>query len=269
MPDPKYWQNHLPSLETLLKHKPFGLLTDIDGTISPIAPTPEEALVTPAARESLRALQTRLALVAALTGRGAADGQRMLNLPQMLVVGNHGLERGQDGETIILPAARAYLQAMQAALDEIAPLLAEYGLTAEPKGVTASLHYRNAPQRDSLRDKIHAQIAALADKHGLKLFEGRYTFELHPPIDIHKGTALMHLAEEFKLAGLVFVGDDVTDVNAFRALKTLREVGQLAGYALGVVSDEGPPAVRAEADFTLDGVPDVERFLQWLWDNAG
>lgn len=269
MTENKRWQQHTQALTTVLNQTPFGVITDIDGTISPIAPTPEEAEVTATARDSLRALVKKVRLVAVITGRGAADAHRMLNIPNVEIMGSHGLERWRDGEAVISEEGKPYLEAIRGALEEADPLMVRFGMTPEPKGITASLHYRNAPNRDSVRDAVYSQLATIAARHDLELFEGRYIFELHPPLEVNKGTALVNLVEEYKLNGVVFLGDDITDVNAMRGLKTLRETSRLDGACLAVVSDESPEEVATEADYILNGVPDVEKFLQWLLDNVG
>jgi trehalose 6-phosphate phosphatase len=267
--DSKHWKQHIEALANLLKREPLGLITDIDGTISPIAPTPEEAVVTDKAREALLALVGRLKLVAAVSGRGAADAYRMVNVPGVVIAGSHGLERHREGRAVLIDEAAPYLEAVRAALEEAEPFLVRFGMTAEPKGITAALHYRNAPNRDTLRDTVYSQLATVAARHDLELLEGRYVLELRPPLEVDKGTAVTALAEEFGLAGLVYMGDDTTDLYAFRAVRTLNEAGRVGGAALGVASDESPPGITSEADFTLQGVPDVESFLQWMWDNVG
>src|SRR5579884_2221534 len=75
----------------------YGLFTDIDGTISQIAPTPSAAVVDPACREALRRLAMRWALVAVVSGRTARDAQRMVALRGLIYVGNHGLEIWRHG----------------------------------------------------------------------------------------------------------------------------------------------------------------------------
>ena len=269
MTNHKHWQNHTPTLVTLINQQPFGLITDIDGTISPIAPTPEQAVVNPTARQALSALQKHFALVAAVSGRAAADAQRMLDLPGVTVVGSHGLERWRDGQTVIIDEALPYLDSTERALQEVAALMEQYGVQIEPKGITASLHYRNAPDRDNVRVIIYPRLLEIAERHGLELFEGRYVIELHPPLEVNKGTAIRHLAEEFSLRGMLFLGDDVTDLNGFRAIHTMRSAADFDGLALGVLSDESPPQVAELADMTLNGVPDVGLLLQWMLDNVG
>jgi len=271
MTENKHWAEHTETLARLVRRKPFGVITDIDGTISPIAPTPRGATVTEGARAALRALSERVQVVAAVSGRSAADARQMVGLACMEIVGSHGLERwDREAEQVnLIEEAIPYVEAARGAVEELEPLLVRFGITPEEKGATVSLHYRNAPNRDMVRDAVYTQVATIAARHDLELFEGRYILELHPPLEVHKGTAITALAEEFRLAGMVFLGDDITDLNGFRALRDLREAGKLEGAALGVVSDESPADVAAEADFTLEGVPDVERFLGWMLDTVG
>jgi trehalose-phosphatase len=79
-------------------------------------------------------------------------------------------------------------------------------------------------------------------------------------VEVNKGTALLMLMERHGLKGGIYLGDDISDVAAFSAIRSAR----LKGLALGVIGQETPHQVEKEADFTLNGVRDVERFLRWL-----
>lgn len=76
----------------MLALRPLGLITDIDGTISPIAPSPLEARVSPACRRHLAALAKKLELVAVISGRPAVEARDMVGVEGIVYVGNHGLE---------------------------------------------------------------------------------------------------------------------------------------------------------------------------------
>jgi len=69
----------------------------------------------------------------------------------------------------------------------------------------------------------------------------------------------------YNLGGGVYIGDESTDIDAFKAIHAANRRPDFLGFALAVLSGETPPAVAAEADFTLDGTADVARFLEWLW----
>jgi trehalose 6-phosphate phosphatase len=247
---------------------PAGLLSDIDGTLSAIAPTPTEAFVDRAIAESLRALAKRLALVGAVSGRAVADGSAMVGVPELLYVGNHGLERLRGGVWSAHPAAIDAEQRVEAALAEVGAALIGDPISAfvllEPKRLTGTVHYRLAPDHAAARARLRPLIAAACERHDLRLTEGRAILELRPPVSVNKGTAVAELVEEFGLRGVVFVGDDITDVDAFRAVKRLRAEHGVAGLAVGVLGPETPPVVREELDVAVDGVPAVAALLAAL-----
>src|SRR5215212_7850574 len=93
----------------VLRQTPSAVVTDIDGTISAIAPTPAEAMVDPGAKAALALLADRLAAVAVVSGRAPQDGVAMVGLPELTYVGNNGLERierGPPGKHPLAAAAR-------------------------------------------------------------------------------------------------------------------------------------------------------------------
>jgi len=242
----------------VLRLQPAGLFTDIDGTISAIAATPSEAVVTSEARDALRRLAGRLSLVGAVTGRAADDGVAMVGIPDLLVVGNHGMEWLHRGNRWVHPAAEARRAALTSVLSEIgesvtAAGIAE-GIVLEDKRLSASVHYRLAADPLAARDVILAAAEAAAERHGLKITEGRFVVELRPPMVINKGTAIAELVRERALNGVVYFGDDVTDVDAFVAIRTLRESGAVVAESVAVLSAETHPSVSSMADVTVPGV---------------
>ena len=257
----------------VLARAPAGLLTDIDGTISRIAPSPDAATVEPAMAATLARLAGRLAVVAALTGRGAADAARMVGVPGLLYVGNHGLERlgpGTGGQApAIDPAAAPFVPVIRqtlAAAERAARATGLQGLLFEDKGLTASIHYRLAPDPAGARAALLPIVQGLADAGGLRLTEGRLVLELRPPVRGNKGTALAALADDYALAGVVFLGDDVTDLDAIAELRRLRDAGRLAGLAIGVVASESPPALRDAVDLAVPGVDGAAALLAAVAD---
>ncbi len=242
----------------VLRLDPAGLFTDIDGTISAIAATPPEAVVTEPAREALRQLSQRLALVGAVTGRAADDGATLIGIPDLLVVGNHGMEWLHRGHRWVHPAAEASRTSLASALTEIGKAVAEAGaregIILENKRLSASIHYRLAPDPLAARDLILSAAAEAATGRGLRVTEGRYVVELRPEVVINKGTAITDLTRTHSLRGVVYFGDDVTDVDAFVAMRTLRESDSVTGLAVAVLSAEIHPSVASMADVTVEGV---------------
>lgn len=259
----------IDQLSRLLSERPAGLITDLDGTISRIAPSPELAEVEPEAREALRNLAERLDLVAVISGRSAADAQRLLQLDDVVYVGNHGLERRSRGLTAIAPEARPYLPRIAQTLTALAPRLPAAGVVIEDKGATASIHYRLAPDPELAKTAILAALRPLAAQHGLRISHGRRVVELRLPVALDKGSALRELARDYRLRSVIFLGDDVTDLDAMRALQGLRASGAVTGLSVGVVGPETPDQIAQEADLTVTGVDDVAGLLTALSARLG
>ncbi len=263
-----HWKNATnTTLRRLLQADRLGLVTDVDGTISPIVEHPDDAQITPRSRELLAALGERLALVAVISGRAVADVRDRVGLPQLTYAGNHGLEWWQDGDIRLAPAAAEYRPALEAVLAALADHVVP-GLQLEDKGATVSVHYRRTARPDQVAAELGPLLAGLSDQHGLRLFQGRMVFELRPPIDINKGSAFRQMIEANRLDGAVYLGDDTTDVDALRAARALREAGTCYALGLGVESDDMPAPVRAHADLLLAGIQDVESFFSWLLSEA-
>jgi trehalose 6-phosphate phosphatase len=241
----------------VLQQRPAGLFTDIDGTISPVARVPSEAFIAESARDSLRALGTTLSIVGAITGRGAEDAAGMLGLDGTVVIGNHGYERLQAGERLIHPSAlgsRASVAACTSAIAEIVdrtPPLS--GVVVENKDLSASVHYRLVEDQGRTTELLKQLVQTIAELHELDVTEGKLVVEIRPRAIVNKGTAIHDISIELNLAGVVYLGDDVTDVDAFRALATLRSP-EIATLSVGVVSPETHAVVLDSADVLIEGV---------------
>ncbi len=263
--------NHARNLcVQVLCREPSALITDIDGTISEVAPTPEEAVVLPEARAALDRLRHSLALVAVVTGRAARAGSAMLDLPGLLVIGNHGLEQVRGDSIWEHPEAVAAAGRIAMALDEIQEgmdrLALGTGVIYENKRLSATIHYRLAPDHGAAYAALLQLATETGKRHGLKVTEGRFIVELRPPVVINKGTAIMDLIREHRLRGVVFFGDDVTDIDGFRAVRAARDAGTIAGLRIGVLADETPVGVVEESDSTIRGVDACAALLGQLAD---
>lgn len=244
--------------------EPAGLLTDFDGTLSPIVPDPTSARLVEGAPAALSRLAERLAVVAVVTGRAPLDARRMTGVPGLLIAGNHGtewLEPGSD-EPVASPEAAA----ARAGVREVLTRLPELpGVTVEDKGSTASVHFRNSPDPDSA---LPAILAALGDVEplGLRIGHGRQIVELRAIGLGDKGTATRAIVERFGLRGVVVMGDDVTDLDMFAAIDELRAAGRLRGMIVGVGGrdHEVPNEVVDASDVVLPGPAEAAAFLDNL-----
>ncbi|HEX2618614.1 MAG TPA: trehalose-phosphatase, partial [Phototrophicaceae bacterium] len=110
-------------LQNLIQVDRPGLVTDMDGTISPIVPRPEDAQVTQRSRELLEALKAHMTVVAVVSGRSVADLRARVGLDDLVYTGNHGMERWNQGEIQINPAALEFRPAIARALNQLTPVL--------------------------------------------------------------------------------------------------------------------------------------------------
>lgn len=245
-----------------LSGDPLVVLLDVDGTLAPITLRPDEATVPPETRRLVSALATRKGVhVGLVSGRAAADARRMVSVANAWVIGNHGYEiAGPDGEEMVDPQTATYRATVALASRRLAPQLAPVsGVILEDKGWTLSIHYRLADQAvvPRLRSTIEETIKPL----GLRLTTGKLVFEVRPPARVDKGTAVVTLGLRlgaFKDEGaVVFVGDDATDEDAFRALRARSS----RAVTVRVTHDEPTPTA---AEFALGTTNDVRTFLEWL-----
>lgn len=234
--------------------RPAGLVTDIDGTISRITAPPEAATVVPAARRALQELTQVLDLVAVVSGRSAPDARRMVDVPGVVCVGNHGLEWLVGDRLRVVPAAQAYVPIVADVTRQVAAHLDVPGTQVENKGVTASFHYREASDPVEAEKAIRALVDPLAAQHDLAVRPGRMVVELRPRLGLNKGTAIRDLVERYDLRSIVFLGDDTTDLDAFAMVRELREAGAINGLLVGAVGPDSPPEITSQADITVGGV---------------
>ena len=258
-----YWKEAKAKLQDAIDKPRLGLITDVDGTISPIVDVPGEARITPRNLELLADLQAQLTLTAVISGRAAKDVSQRVGLPGLVYIGNHGMEGWQAGRVLVSSKAAAYQENLSAATPEIRQVLVR-GMRFEDKGATLSVHYRQADQPEKVEIELAPSMEKIARKHGLRLTRGRMVFEFRPPVDIDKGTAFEELVRTHRLEAAFYLGDDTTDVAVFRAARRLRETDKCLAYGLGVESQGTPLVVLTEADFIVGGVAGVESFLDWL-----
>lgn len=247
-----------------LAQRPSGLLADLDGTLSPIESDPAAVGLAPGAADALDALAANGVLVAIVTGRAAADARRIAGRDSLLVAGNHGVEWLEPGaDAAVLPAE---LAGLPASLDRVLAAVPELpGVHAEHKGVSAAVHYRNATDPSDARERIVAALTPVLT-NGLELRDGRMIVEVRAPGIGDKGTAVRAMVERFGLRGLVVLGDDVTDLDMFRAAHELRREGVLdsAILAVGGPGGEVPPEVLDAADAVVTSPAEVVALLRAL-----
>jgi len=257
----------LLNIQTVLSQRPRGLIFDIDGTLSPIAPTPEEARLYPGVVALLEQARER-AIVAIMTGRSIDDGARMVDVDGLTYIGNHGLE-WSDGLPWLHPVhmaqeALAYVEPGKQLLD-----LAEDGLVGVPgiivqrKSVGGSIHYRLAPDPEEARQRILSLLEEPARKVDMRLGEGKQVVEVRAPLAVNKGYALRQFVQRLGLQAAIFAGDDRTDFDAVVEISRLRKDG-IAALSIVVQHADTLPELLEHADIVVQGVEGMVDLLRQM-----
>lgn len=235
--------------------QPIAVFLDLDGTLIDLAPRPDDVVVPPELPTFLRDVSARLdGALAIVSGRSVCAVDALLTPYRGAAAGLHGAElRALPNGTVIGTTRATRPQQVVAGLDM--PALRTQAFLIEDKGACVAIHHRLAD--DGLRELREAiEFALAAHAPDLALLEGRNVLEIKPR-SVDKGEACRHLLSTAAFAGRipVFLGDDLTDVDAFGFV---REAGGLA-IAVG-------DRVAAHAPCHLAGPRDVRR---WLSDLLG
>lgn len=266
--DDRHWSRQTDALLHLLRQPRFGIISDFDGTLSAFTDLPGQAVIVPEIADLVDRLADKVEVFAFVSGRGVSDLRDKFARPWAVYYGNHGIEYWSDGGPQNAPQVHDWvepLQQMLATLDD----LDMPGMLVENKGATAAVHYRMTDNPDTAREQLRDRLQPLCEQHGFVLSSGNFIFEISPPVHLHKGTAAQAIVEDHRLTSALFLGDDVTDINAMRRLRELAaEPG--AGFdalSVGVLHAASPPAIHQACDLTADGVEDVARLLRWIEQN--
>lgn len=251
-------------LQTVLAQRPLGLAFDIDGTLSPIASTPEEARLYPGVISLLERAREH-AHVAIMTGRAIDDGASMVNVDGLTYIGTHGLE-WSDGlpwlhPAHVMPEALHYYEPGKYLLDLVEKRLAGLpGVIVQRKRIGGSIHYRLAPHPAETRQELLTLLEQPARRVNMSLSEGKQIIEIRVPLPVNKGQALRQFAQRFGLRAIVFAGDDRTDLDAVQEIERMRKEG-IAALAIVVQHPDTLPELLQQADIVVQKVPGMVDLL--------
>ena len=260
--------DHLDRVVALLSEGPTGLLLDLDGTLSEIVPGPMDATVSTTMRAAVVDLHGSLPLVAIVTGRSSERARDIMGVPELLYVGNHGLERLEQGRLTIAEEVEPHLHFLEQVLESLRGRFSQDGLMYETKEGSFAIHYRHTPDPQRACQDLVKGIEELAGGR-VRVVMGKQVVNVLPPVDLTKGTAVTSLVKEYGLSEAIVMGDDVTDIDAFRAARALVAAGGFSTLGIAVVGSGAPQELLRLADYTLDSVAEAEEFLTWLARQVG
>jgi trehalose-phosphatase len=205
------------------------LVSDFDGTLTPIVDRPELATLIPDTNRLLRALsKNRRYTVGIVSGRSLADLKEKVDVEGIIYAGNHGLEIEGFGKNFLEPIAeevRPFFQLLSQVL--MTALKGVKGVLVENKGLTLSVHYRSVDDSDEhmVKDVLAKVTNPLSVTGRIRITRGKKVYEIRPPVDWDKGKAISWLIAKFKesrkMGGVlpIYLGDDLTDEDAFKVIE--------------------------------------------------
>jgi trehalose 6-phosphate phosphatase len=248
---------HLNELEQQLAQKDVFVFLDYDGTLTPIVDTPDLAVLSPEMRETVQKL-SKSYKVSIVSGRATDDVRSKVQVDGIFFAGSHGFEIvDPDGKVEISKEAQAIRPVIDEVHQKLSARLKEVkGALVEHVKYTISAHYRLVSDEDF--PKVEKAVEDILSEYPhLRKTSGKKVFEIRPKIDWHKGKAVEWI---LKVLGYrpdehlaVYIGDDVTDEDAFSALE---------GKGFGILVAEEPG--MSAASYFIKDTGDVKKVLEAL-----
>jgi trehalose 6-phosphate phosphatase len=244
---------------------------DFDGTLSPIVDDPEQARILPRGPGVLLTLATRVRGVAIVTGRparqvvalGALDevGTAFSDQGTVLqVFGQYGNERWSSSDRRVLGPRPPH--GLASFLGELPRLLRRCDAPdafVEDKGLAVAVHTRRLDDADAAFDRLLPELELAAIRHGMKVEPGKQVIEIRAP-GADKGDVVRRLVADHDAGGFCFIGDDLGDLEAFRAVAACREDGLATLLVCSASAEES--ALVPLSDVVVSGPEGVLDFLK-------
>ncbi|MGZ3666500.1 MAG: trehalose-phosphatase, partial [Ktedonobacterales bacterium] len=251
------------ALARRLDGKRPAVFLDYDGTLTPIRERPEDAVISDSMRETVRRLAGRVPVVV-VSGRDRKVVQELMGLDNLIVAGDHGFDIwSPTGGAIQREEGASYAGLMREVEAKLRAELADIpGSLVEPKMSSVAVHYRLVSEEQ--RPRVKQIVDDILSEHPeLKVTPGKMVFEIQPKLDWDKGKAVLYLLKALNLDRddviPLYLGDDITDEDAFRAL-----AGRGIGIFVGNADDPEVAGRTTAADYVLNTIGQVEEFLNRL-----
>lgn len=237
------------------------LFLDYDGTLTPIASGPSKARLSPRVRRLLKKLKSlKDVRVAIVSGRSLANLKQYVRIPGLIYAGNHGFEAAGPGLAYVHPAAAALEPVFRKCTRRLRKIMAPFrGILIEHKRFSVSVHYRQVRSSGKVREARRLLMSELRSlRHTpVVLAAGKKVWEIRPTREWHKGETVAWLLRRAGNSGWkkffpVYVGDDTTDEDAFRAIRK-------SGIGIKVNSGGGR---RSSARYFVRSTGEAVRFLE-------
>ncbi|XP_037927128.1 alpha,alpha-trehalose-phosphate synthase [UDP-forming]-like [Hermetia illucens] len=240
-------------------HK-LALLMDYDGTLAPIAPHPDLAILSPETKNVLFKLSNHSDVyVAIISGRSVDNVKKMVGIEGITYAGNHGLEILHPNDSkFVHPMPNEYEEKVRLLLKALQDSVCRDGAWVENKGPLLTFHYRETP--NELRPAMIEKARTLIEKYGFRATEAHCALEARPPVQWNKGRASIYIlrtafgvdwSERIKI---IYAGDDLTDEDALVSLKGMARTFRITNSDF----------VKTAADHRLPSTDSVLTLLKWV-----
>ncbi len=242
------------SIQSFFRAKDLVFFLDYDGTLTPIVRRPELAVMDEKMRRVLKRLSEKYT-VSVVSGRTREDVQKLVYIEGLIFAGSHGFDISMPAESMIEPRAEAAVPVISQVIDRLKKsIISIPGVLIEEKKFSVAVHFRESSESDA--EKIAKEVRRIVKPYDkLRIMSGKKVFEILPDIDWDKGRAIRWIMQALGLSwdrsSVIYIGDDTTDEDAFRILRT-RGTGVL-------VSEESKISA---ADFRLSSTDEVRILLE-------
>lgn len=239
--------------EAVFSRKKLVFFLDYDGTLTPIVERPELAVMSDEMRDTLKRVAEKHT-VAIVSGRTRKDAEDIIGVDGIFYAGNHGFDIKGPGVSMVHPEAEKAVGLISDTARKLSEKLGTIpGVLIDEKGFSIAVHYRLV--KDEYLKGIEETVNNIVeDSKKFRLMQGKKVFEILPAINWDKGKAVRWIMEVLGIswddASVVYIGDDTTDEDAFRIIRT---------RGTGILVSEKPQV--SAADFRVASTEDVKKLF--------